>query len=155
MAKKPPTASTRRSKISDTDRLPDRPVKGKIKPEEALKKAFDPLKNLHLWTMWRSAVNGKIVDEAKSFNEQDFREHPLGKSLTNVPLKRLIKYEKGSKEIAESMMNPTKQTNTLSNFQSGHRKSFGRSERSAQSGTGYLGTKEFVYFGVPRVVLKK
>ncbi|XP_071118239.1 uncharacterized protein [Haliotis cracherodii] len=154
MAKKPPSVSTRRSKISETDRLPDKPVKGKIKPEEALKKAFDPMKNLHLWTMWRSAVNGKIVDEAKSFSDNDFREHPLGRSLTNVPLRRLIKYEKGSKEIAQSMMNPTKQTNPLSDYRAGHR-SYGPSENSAPNGPGCLGTKEFVYFGVPRVVLKK
>lgn len=103
-------------------------------PESELRTAFDPMKDLHMWTMWRAAVNGRIVDEVRARNQPVHRDEGLsryGRALMKTPLDRFIRVDNGSHNIAHLMMDPH------------------------QVATEHLHTKQFVFYGVPRVVLKK
>lgn len=99
--------------------------------------SFDPMKDLHMWTMWRVAVNGRIVDETRrrfrapvvKGGESD--SNPYGRALIKTPLDRFIRVENGSQNLAGLMMDPHGE------------------------GGGHLATQQFVFYGVPRVVLKK
>ena len=88
--------------------------------------------------MWRAAVNGRIVDEtrrrtrAKPAEGGEFDPHPYGRALVKTPLDRFIRVGQGSQGIAGDMMDPHGEG------------------RGAQ-----LETSQFVYYGVPRVVLRK
>ena len=113
--------------------------------------SFDPMKDLHMWTMWRVAVNGRIVDETRKRNRAqpargagggggggggggesaDFASNPYGRALIKTPLDRFIRVENGSQSLAGVMMDPHGE------------------------GGGHLATQQFVFYGVPRVVLKK
>ncbi|KAL8605865.1 hypothetical protein ACOMHN_040509 [Nucella lapillus] len=98
--------------------------------------SFDPMKDLHMWTMWRVAVNGRIVDETRrrkqsaSENERG-GDPPPNPYLVKTPLDRFIRVDNGSRNIAGVLMDPHGQ------------------------GGASLATQQFVYYGVPRVVLKK
>ncbi|KAK7495919.1 hypothetical protein BaRGS_00012909 [Batillaria attramentaria] len=110
-------------------------VPGQRSPESELTTSFDPMKDMHMWTMWRAAVNGRIVDEARKRQHrgappgQDF--NPYGKALVKTPLDRFIRMGNSSQNIAHVMMDPH------------------------QAGNGHLHTNQFVFYGVPRVVLNK
>ncbi|KAK7101119.1 uncharacterized protein [Littorina saxatilis] len=116
--------------------------------ESELNMSFDPMKDLHMWTMWRVAVNGRIVEETRKNKNRphtaaastaastanrhaDLDSNPFGRALVKTPLHRFIRVENGSNDIAGLMMDP-----------------HGEGGRS-------LGTQQFVFYGVPRVVLKK
>ena len=114
-------------------RLNDTRLYGERSPETEIdfSKTFDPMTNLHLWTMWRTAVNGRIVDELRGMVTEDFYQHPYGKYLTQAPLYRFIKFDDHSFHLADDMMDP------------------------GNKGTNRLQANQFVFYGVPRVVLKK
>jgi hypothetical protein len=99
--------------------------------------SFDPMKDRHLWTMWRTAVNGRIVDEVRQLEQKKIELGPMavphyesvlpgmyGKALVVTPLKRFIRVDQDSKAIADQMSN---------------------------CGQGILATSQFVYYGLPRV----
>ncbi|XP_076462025.1 uncharacterized protein LOC143294537 isoform X2 [Babylonia areolata] len=120
------------------------PRSGQAEPE--LRMSFDPMKDLHMWTMWRVAVNGRIVDEtmrrsraqqpttegAGAGGHGDLDPNPYGRALVKTPLDRFIRVGNSSQDIAGVMMDP-----------------------HGQGGGAGLQTRQFVYYGVPRVVLKK
>lgn len=131
-------AVTRRvSSMTSTTAAPMGTRPGQKAPESELKMSFDPMKDLHMWTMWRVAVNGRIVDEtrrrnrAQPANGGDYDSNPFGRALIKTPLDRFIRVENGSQSLAGVMMDPHGE------------------------GGGHLATQQFVFYGVPRVVLKK
>lgn len=103
--------------------------------------SFDPMRDRHLWAMWRTAVNGRIVDEVRRI-EQSKGQSPLngmaqqepqprkqyGPSIVAPPLKRFIKLQDGSKEIAHHL---------------------------SKEGKGQLQTSQFVFYGLPRVYVER
>uniref|UniRef100_A0A2C9M1X1 Uncharacterized protein n=1 Tax=Biomphalaria glabrata TaxID=6526 RepID=A0A2C9M1X1_BIOGL len=101
--------------------------------------SFDPMKDRHLWTMWRTAVNGRIVDEVrkleriKSERGSEASNHldssnpgVYGKAIVAPPLKRFIKLDEHNREAAQHFQN---------------------------LGQGRLETDQFVYYGLPRVYI--
>uniref|UniRef100_A0A0B7A8T8 Uncharacterized protein n=1 Tax=Arion vulgaris TaxID=1028688 RepID=A0A0B7A8T8_9EUPU len=104
-----------------------------------LSTSFDPIKDRHLWTMWRTAVNGRIVDEVRHLEKiknqkaitqssEDDSSIPgmYGKALVMPPLKRFIKFDDNSEVVASKM---------------------------SSLGQGTLETSQFVYYGLPRVLV--
>ncbi|BFY99406.1 hypothetical protein BsWGS_02446 [Bradybaena similaris] len=108
-------------------------------PNSDLITSFDPMQDRHMWTMWRTAVNGRIVDEVRQLERRKSEMGGLsslnadasvpgmyGKALVAPPLKRFIKFGNAeSKAVAVQM-------------------SYGL-------GQGSLETSQFVYYGLPRV----
>ncbi|CAG5134506.1 unnamed protein product [Candidula unifasciata] len=108
-------------------------------PQSDLITSFDPMKDRHLWTMWRTAVNGRIVDEVRHLERRksEMGVNPssnfdasipgmYGKALVAPPLKRFIKFgDEESRAVAVQM--------------------------SSGLGQGSLETSQFVYYGLPRV----
>ncbi|KAK3766893.1 hypothetical protein RRG08_040416 [Elysia crispata] len=102
---------------------------------------FDPMRDRHLWAMWRTAVNGRIVDEVRRMEQSKGQVHlnggaqsegqsrqQYGPSIVAPPLKRFIKLQDGSKEIAQHL---------------------------SKEGKGQLHTSQFVFYGLPRVYMEK
>ncbi|XP_025110491.1 uncharacterized protein LOC112573966 isoform X2 [Pomacea canaliculata] len=114
---------------------------GQRSHERELRTSFDPMKDLHMWTMWRTAVNGRIMDEVRKKSEHPSHQYPhlhqqadstpYGSALVRTPLNRFIRMGDSSQNLATMMMDPH------------------------QQGNGHLQTTQFVFYGVPRVVLKK
>lgn len=112
-------------------------------PDSDLITSFDPMQDRHLWTMWRTAVNGRIVDEVRQLERRknEMGGFPsstvdasvpgmYGKALVAPPLKRFIKFgNEESKAVAVQM-------------------SYGL-------GQGSLETSQFVYYGLPRVYVSQ
>ncbi|KAH9491442.1 hypothetical protein Btru_032190 [Bulinus truncatus] len=82
----------------------------------SLNTAFDPMKDRHMWTMWRTAVNGRIVDEVRKLERiksekgseasvQLDSSSPgvYGKAIVVPPLKRFIKLQRSGKEPAHQI----------------------------------------------------
>lgn len=102
-----------------------------------LRTSFDPMKDRHMWTMWRTAVNGRIVDEVRLLERIKSERGPsaeqnsdpstpgvYGKALVATPLKRFIRFDDESNAYQMSSL-----------------------------GQGSLETSQFVYYGLPRVVV--
>ncbi|KAL8603553.1 hypothetical protein ACOMHN_052782 [Nucella lapillus] len=117
------------------------PPSRKVGPVDSeLVTSFDPMKDRHLWTMWRIAVNGRIMDEMRRRNQSPpprqeggkrSELYPYGQALVRTPMSRFIRVENGSNALARVMMNP------------------------GGEGGSELTIPQFVFYGVPRVVLKK
>ncbi|CAG5131007.1 unnamed protein product [Candidula unifasciata] len=101
--------------------------------------SFDPMKDRHQWAMWRTAVNGRIIDEVRRLEKMKIEIGPAGvdptipglygTALVMPPLKQFIRFDSDDDEaIAKQML--------------GH-------------GPLSLGSFQFVYFGLPRVQLAK
>ncbi|XP_059166943.1 uncharacterized protein LOC131949169 [Physella acuta] len=108
-------------------------------PEQGsdLRTSFDPLKDRHMWTMWRTAVNGRIVDEVRKLeriksekgSEASFQldaNSPgvYGRAIVAPPLRRFIKLDQENPPVV----------NTMANY-----------------GQGNLHQDQFIYYGLPRV----
>ncbi|XP_041359375.1 uncharacterized protein LOC121375794 isoform X2 [Gigantopelta aegis] len=127
-SQRPSTGNGKRmKKVTDMRMFGDKSAETEVN----FSKTFDPMTNLHLWTMWRTAVNGRIVDELRGMVTEDFYHNPYGKYITQAPLYRFIKFDDHSFHRADDMMDPK---NTATNR---------------------LQANQFVFYGVPRVVLKK
>ena len=105
--------------------------------ETELTSCFDPMRDRHLWAMWRTAVNGRIVDEVRRIERSrrlngapngDQPRSQYGPSIVEPPLRRFIKLQGGSKEIAHHL---------------------------SKEGRGQLQTSQFVFYGLPRVYLER
>ncbi|GFO18917.1 hypothetical protein PoB_004542200 [Plakobranchus ocellatus] len=106
--------------------------------------SFDPMRDRHLWAMWRTAVNGRIVDEVRriernkcvgggqfnnnSSGKEGKHRNQYGPSIVTPPLRRFIKLQDGSKEIAQHL---------------------------SKEGKGQLQTSQFVFYGLPRVYMER
>ncbi|RUS75219.1 hypothetical protein EGW08_017009 [Elysia chlorotica] len=100
--------------------------------------SFDPMRDRHLWAMWRTAVNGRIVDEVRRLEQSKGRvelngdegesRQQYGQSIVAPPLRRFIKLQDGSKEIAQHL---------------------------SKEGKGQLQTSQFVFYGLPRVYVER
>lgn len=106
--------------------------------ESELITSFDPMKDRHRWAMWRTAVNGRIVDETRRLEKGKIQKGPgadlgtagaYGSALMVPPLRQFIKFDSDENEaVAKQML--------------GH-------------GPLILKSFQFVYFGLPRVQLAK
>ncbi|CAL1539953.1 unnamed protein product [Lymnaea stagnalis] len=109
-------------------------------PDSSLSTSFDPMRDRHMWTMWRTAVNGRIVDEVRKLEKIKSERGSeasvsldskapgvYGRAIVAPPLKRFIRFDEQSKEMA----------NQLSSV-----------------GQGRLQTDQFVYYGLPRVYVE-
>lgn len=122
------------------------PQRRDVKPPAAhehdtsLNTSFDPMRDRHMWTMWRTAVNGRIVDEVRKLEKIKSERGSeasvsldsnapgvYGRAIVAPPLKRFIRFDEKSKEMA----------NQLSSV-----------------GQGRLQTDQFVYYGLPRVYVE-
>ncbi|XP_076441496.1 uncharacterized protein LOC143280655 [Babylonia areolata] len=135
-----------------------RPPGSRLQPDSELTTSFDPSKDRHLWTMWRVAVTGRIMDGVRRKENlsaqsprtpqpllqqqqqrggrqeqgEDWQRYQYGPALVKTPLDRFIRVENGANNtLATLMMHP-------------------RGEGGSQ-----LQTEQFVFYGVPRVVLRK
>ncbi|XP_012941846.1 uncharacterized protein LOC101860993 [Aplysia californica] len=96
-------------------------------PESELATSFDPMKDRHMWTMWRTAVNGRILDEVQRLEKIRPVEPGLyGTALVTPPLRKFIRFGDNSKEIARHLMS---------------------------QGKGRLLATQFIYYGLPRVYI--
>jgi hypothetical protein len=97
--------------------------------------SFDPMKDRHTWTMWRTAVNGRIVDEVKRLEKLKRStassvpdvvvSGPYGTALVSPPLRQFIRIDNDeSRAIADHL---------------------------SRIGSWSLQLQQFVYFGIPRV----
>ena len=110
-------------------------------PESDLHGApFDPMTDRKKWSVWRTAVTGRIMDEVRRLERAkaelepswgDPHTHrvapgPYGKCLEHPPLRKYIRVGGGSREMARGLMH---------------------------QGQGKLLPSQFVYFGIPRVYI--
>ncbi|KAK3577514.1 hypothetical protein CHS0354_026470 [Potamilus streckersoni] len=94
--------------------------------------AFDPTKNTHLWTMWRIAVNEKLLNEFKS-HDSDSKHFP-SQSLTRPPLANYIRVTGTTRRLANVKM--ATRDNILNNDDD------------------KLQTEQFIYYGIPRISIR-
>uniref|UniRef100_A0A0B7A291 Uncharacterized protein n=1 Tax=Arion vulgaris TaxID=1028688 RepID=A0A0B7A291_9EUPU len=101
-----------------------------------LNTSFDPLKDRHMWTMWRTAVNGRIVDEVRRLEKDKLEKGTdsvdsvasngvYGTALYVTPLKQFIKLDNDQRQDIPNQI--------------------------LSLGEGILQTAQFVYYGLPRV----
>ncbi|KAL3868688.1 hypothetical protein ACJMK2_041465 [Sinanodonta woodiana] len=65
-------------------------VVSSAQPSQKLdRSAFDPTQNTHMWTMWRIAVNEKLLKESKS--RDGYSQHFPSPALTQPPLAKYIR----------------------------------------------------------------
>ncbi|KAL3868689.1 hypothetical protein ACJMK2_041466 [Sinanodonta woodiana] len=93
---------------------------------------FDPTKNTHLWTMWRIAVNEKLLNEFKSHDSDS--SHFPSQSLTRPPLANYIRVTGTTRRLANMKM--VTRHNILNNDDD------------------KLQTEQFIYYGIPRIFIK-
>lgn len=91
-------------------------------------KMFDPVQNTHLWTMWRIAVTERIVNEGKTRN---VNTEKFSAFMLRPPLRKYIHVTNATHKMAYALMGP--------------------GDRMSAS---ELLTGQFIYFGLPRIVIK-
>ncbi|KAK3577513.1 hypothetical protein CHS0354_026469 [Potamilus streckersoni] len=96
------------------------------RPSQKLdRSAFDPTKNTHMWTMWRIAVNEKLLKESKS-RDGDSQHFP-SPALTQPPLAKYIQINDPVQGSANLKMSDD----------------YDR-----------LPFNQFIYYGIPRITMK-
>ncbi|XP_062572349.1 uncharacterized protein LOC134234313 [Saccostrea cucullata] len=102
-------------------------------PIRSLTPGFDPIANRHLWTMWRIAITTQIVSEMMERRKRG--------DVTEQFVRTLIRPPSG---LAESIYvtNKTRQAAC-------------RLMNNGSCPDNAMLTKDFIFFGIPRVVLKR
>lgn len=97
-------------------------------------RTFDPSQNVHLWTMWRIAVTEQVIRNTKAQEtlQNDKKKSKISHTLTSPPLSQYIQVTSKTHERANAMM--------------------GRWDDQSSSD---LLTNQFIYYGLPRVNIKK
>ncbi|KAK3091052.1 hypothetical protein FSP39_016785 [Pinctada imbricata] len=134
----PPYQQIRQSRREHRKRPSIRSSRSKSAPPGTVTKdgrmLFDPTKNKQLWTKWRIEATERIIQETKNRNRRGtHQKERFGRALAHPPpgLARLIDVTQSTRQRACTLMD------------SGDRGT-----------TSELLTKQFIYFGVPRVTLK-
>lgn len=91
---------------------------------------FDPTENTSLWSKWRTAVNAQLYNKTQ-LREQHKQLDGFSDSFTEAPLSEYLSVSTKTRRMAHVMMTP---------------------ENCNYKGT--LRTAQFIYYGIPRMVVR-
>ena len=116
----------------DSRYIPEKRAKSAPSRTDVSKQYFDPTINRHLWAMWRIGATEKIINETKMRDKRGQHNNGFSSVLQRPPgnLGRLINVTQSTRQRVGVLM-----------------------DGGDRSTTSDLLTKQFIYFGLPRVTL--